>query len=317
MPKRTNVFQEVVAIIHRHIAEGAAVEESVLLAELVSGDLREVDAVIKGKTAGYEVIVSVEANARKRPAPVGWVEEQVKKHEALPTNQLVLASQAGFTRKARRVAEEHGIPAIAPEMLSEPNSDYEVIGKMKSVWPRVASLLAKHPRLTLEAPDGTTSEGIGPGDLLILRQDGTEILNLRHIVEAILKGNFPKLMEKLGPILASVTEEMSVSFTISSEGVGRNMLVDDDSSGQAVPLGDLFLRYEAPYKAPVLHRIVKLEMEGTATIQPSLPVPLTHARLGGVDMAFGEGQIADRPALIVLTEDERGGKMTIRVRPES
>jgi hypothetical protein len=31
MPRRSNLFQDVVAIIHRHMAEGATVEESAML----------------------------------------------------------------------------------------------------------------------------------------------------------------------------------------------------------------------------------------------------------------------------------------------
>ena len=39
MPRRTNLFQEVVTVLHEHLA----VEESALLIDGVTGDEREVD----------------------------------------------------------------------------------------------------------------------------------------------------------------------------------------------------------------------------------------------------------------------------------
>jgi hypothetical protein len=41
-------------------------------------------------------------------------------------------------------------------------------------------------------------------------------------------------------------------------------------------------------------------------------VELSHRRLGEVMYAFGKGKVGEAPALIVATEDESGGKMTIR-----
>lgn len=315
MPKRTNVFQEVVAIIHRHMAREATVEESALLPERRTGDLREVDAVIRAKTAGYDVIVSVEANARSRPAPVGWLEETIKKHEDLPTNQLVLASQAGFTKKARRSAEAHGVPAISPETLTGPNADYHVVGKLNSVWPHVVLLKATSARLRVEAPDGRSNEVVGVADLVLVQADGTEILNLSHLIEAVLKGNFDKLMAQLGPVGFAGAGDTAIPFTIVSENVGRNVSVSRDAA-EPVPTGELYLRHEAPPSDPELHRIALLELDGELSVAASSPIPFTHARLGGVDVAFGQGQIGPRDALVVVTENEQGGKMTIRIRPE-
>jgi hypothetical protein len=68
VPKRTNLFQEVVEIIHRHMADGATVEASAYLPSQRTGSDREVDVVIRGEQAGHEVIVSVEAMARSRKA---------------------------------------------------------------------------------------------------------------------------------------------------------------------------------------------------------------------------------------------------------
>jgi hypothetical protein len=74
VPKRTNLFQEVVEILHRHMAGDATVEASAMLPSRSTGALREVDAVIRAKQAGHEVIVSVEAMAKSRKADRTWVD---------------------------------------------------------------------------------------------------------------------------------------------------------------------------------------------------------------------------------------------------
>lgn len=75
MPERTNLFQQVVAIIHSHMADNAMVEESAMLLDAESGVEREVDVVITSSVAGHTVVVGVEATAKGRPADVKWVEE--------------------------------------------------------------------------------------------------------------------------------------------------------------------------------------------------------------------------------------------------
>jgi hypothetical protein len=72
VPKRTNLFQEVVEILHRHMAGDATVESSAMLPSRSTGALREVDVVIRAKQAGHEVIVSVEAMSRSRKADRTW-----------------------------------------------------------------------------------------------------------------------------------------------------------------------------------------------------------------------------------------------------
>jgi hypothetical protein len=43
---------------------------------------------------------------------------------------------------------------------------------------------------------------------------------------------------------------------------------------------------------------------------------LEHRRLGEVTYAFGQGTFKNRPALLVATEDETGGTVTIRFEDE-
>ena len=121
MPKRTNLFQEVVEVLHRHMAGDATVEASAMRPSQSTGALREVDVVIRAKQAGHDVIVSVEAMARSRKADRTWVDSMVGKHADLPTNKLVLVSQRGFTEDARAAALARNAVPLAPEDLPSSN----------------------------------------------------------------------------------------------------------------------------------------------------------------------------------------------------
>lgn len=112
MPKRSNQFQRLIAIVHHALAEDATVEESRELRDRVTGQSREVDIVIESLVGDYSVFVSIECSHRSRPATVEWVEQQHAKHQNLPTNKLILVSRSGFTVEAAAKATLCGIDAL-------------------------------------------------------------------------------------------------------------------------------------------------------------------------------------------------------------
>lgn len=302
MPKRTNVFQEVVAIVHRHMADDATVQESEMLVDRVSGQEREVDAVIRGSTANYEIIVSVEANARSRRASVEWVEQLIGKHGTLPTNQLILVSQAGFTKMGRALAEQKGVPAIAPESLTAPNAEYQIVSKLRSIWPKILSFTPTSFALKVEEPNGAVVNFRATEDQLIVLDDGTEVANPIHVVRAFYDANFLRIAEEVGVRDAREDREFELHIGI-------------ENPGQSATTSGLFVRREFDDGRHELHRITNLLVKGNASIHVA-EVQLTHARLGSIDSAYGEARIAERDALFVITEGEQGGKLTMRVRPK-
>lgn len=116
MPRRTNTFQQVVAIVERHMADGATVEESAMVTPIRGGDPREVDVLVSAKAGGHEVLGGVEACRWARKADVGWVERMKAKHDDLPTNKLVLYSGSGFTKNAlaKAMALSRSAPRSCP-----------------------------------------------------------------------------------------------------------------------------------------------------------------------------------------------------------
>ena len=100
MPKRSNQFQKLVAALHACLASDVEIEEEALLVDRDTGEKREVDIILRTEAGGYPLIVSIEVCATTRRLDTPWVETMAKKHEALPTNKLVLISQSGFTKVA-------------------------------------------------------------------------------------------------------------------------------------------------------------------------------------------------------------------------
>jgi hypothetical protein len=100
MPKRYNIFQDLIASIHKQLASSCQIAESEMFIDPSSGQAREVDLVVRSRVAGYEVVISVECTDRRRLASVEWVEQMCCKHRDLPTNKLVLVSKSGYTKTA-------------------------------------------------------------------------------------------------------------------------------------------------------------------------------------------------------------------------
>jgi len=113
MPKRSNPFQKLVALINGCMGAAGRLEESALLIDKVSGEEREVDILILSKVGDYPVNISIEVIDRARKADVSWVEAMHAKHAHLPTNKLILVSRQGFTKPALEKAQFYGIEAFS------------------------------------------------------------------------------------------------------------------------------------------------------------------------------------------------------------
>ena len=114
MPKRSNIFQRLVKLLHERLDKSWVVSESEMLTHRLTDEEREVDIVLKYKLGNHDVIVSIECTDTKRPADSTWVERMSKKHEFLPTSKLVLWSANGFYRPAITMAEKLGIDIVSP-----------------------------------------------------------------------------------------------------------------------------------------------------------------------------------------------------------
>lgn len=147
MPKRTNTFQRLVKLLHeRLVDETWEVNESEMLVHSLNGEEREVDIVLryKPKIGNYEpVLISIECCDRKKPADSTWIEQLVKKHEFLPTSNLVLWSSNGFYKPALSLAEKYLVKTISPR--SDIEQEWAVLSRIiKDSFLKVVSAEFSH-----------------------------------------------------------------------------------------------------------------------------------------------------------------------------
>jgi hypothetical protein len=306
VPKRTNVFQEVVAIIQDHMAGDATVEESALLTHSVTGEPREVDVVLRSTVAGHEVIVSVEATARGRKADTTWVEAMIEKHRNLPTSKLVLVSQAGFTESARAQAEAANAIALTPEDLDSADPAFVVVNALKSLWPKSLSLTPEAAKMTVRRPDGTVLRIRDvPADGL-LYADGEEFGTFWTLFQGVFADRMLDLHDMAG--VAEITERTERWFTLVY-GPPCRVEVGEE-------LRQLYARWEET-DPPEMHEVEQIEFHGKATIDVG-EIPLHHKRLGDVSYAYGEGEgeVAGQAMLVVASGAAGQEKLTVRPRPE-
>jgi hypothetical protein len=185
MPKRSNEFQRLVAML-THLSSGdAVVRESVELMEIVSGDAREVDVVALGEVAGHGTAVGIECRDWKRKQDVQWVEQADNKFKDLGANVKVLVSSSGFTKAALEKATRYGIKTITPGGVTP-----EFVGKVVNS----AEQIQYHHwvNLPLKAEvvvtrDGVTQQQELPGNVPVLLADGLQASLFEDLVNHVMK----------------------------------------------------------------------------------------------------------------------------------
>src|SRR5688572_9245818 len=100
MPKRSNLFQKLIFVIHEQLGGEATVTESNLLIDRVTGLKREVDITIEAHAKGVALTIGIEVVDLSRRADIEWINKMSGKHKNLPTDKLILVSRSGFTGPA-------------------------------------------------------------------------------------------------------------------------------------------------------------------------------------------------------------------------
>lgn len=291
MPKRTNTFQEVVAVVQTHMASDAVIEESAMVTPISGGAPREVDVLVTSAVGQHSVVVAVEASAKGRRASVEWVEQLLKKHEDLPTNKLVLYSSSGFTKAAHAKALANNAVPISGEPIADQDLERSVLAGLRTESSNemyVAPVLAL---VSVERADGSVGSFVPSSDAPVVRPDG---LGMTFIEVVLLKFD-----EEIVQVVESLDVEGLVQgryVTITWKDGEFTTVVD----GEEVPL---FIEG---------HRIVGVEFTVRVTFKTH-NVDLTHMRLGDVHVAYGEFAHGDDQALFVATDASGFDRVTLRV----
>ena len=300
VPKRTNTFQDVVAIVTRHMAGDSLVEESVLVTPIRGGTSREVDVVVTSTVGGHRVVVGIEASKRSRPAPVGWIEEMMGKHDALPTDKLVLYSGSGFTRGAIEKAEEYGVVAISGEPISDESLEDRVLTGLRSIWPKLIHLTPQQAKVWVTLSDGSEVWFRAVPDLRLFLEDGTVLpVALIEAVRAKINAQWDDVIEQVG--LRDMTNSFDGSFVLGWRPF--TAIVDGNETR-------LYARNEDA-DPPELHRIEAVLVNGKAVIDIER-VELSHLKFGDVRVAYGE--MSTRSAIVVASSSPEGDAISLRLK---
>jgi len=121
MPRRTNPFQSLIYLIQSQLAEDATVTESEMLVDKDTGDLVEVDIVVRSIIGEIPVVLGIECTAKTRPATIEWIREMIGKHEGLPIDKTILVSKSGYTKQALQKAKVNRVEALSLDNAKDTN----------------------------------------------------------------------------------------------------------------------------------------------------------------------------------------------------
>jgi hypothetical protein len=295
----------VVRVLHETIGEDASVEESKLLVNADTGEDREVDVVITRVVAGHTILVGVEARASKRKADVPWVESMLQKHAKLPTDKLVLVSESGFARTARKKADDNKAVPLAPEDLAGDLEIGEVVNKLGSVYPKIISLDLLAGVTICRPPAGDEeAEFEPPVGVHVFYEDGDLFGTLQDIVASQFNQHFLDVTEEVD--LANVIEDFEKNVTVDLGGPFVVNRTADDMPDRDV---QLCLEPHADGVSLGLWPIQRAQIKCKMRIEVG-EIPLSHKRLPRVSdgFSFGEGKVGNTDATFIVNETQAGAK---------
>ena len=195
MPKRSNPFQKLIALVERLLAPYATVEESVELIDR-TGASREVDVLVKGAVGSHEVSVAIECRDHTRRATVEWIDALAGKYRELPTvDRIVAVSRSGFSKNATKKAAALGISALTLSDASKANwvaafhavRTVRVENFLLPFVVEVAVVFSKEDGLETEATSLPEAELLSPAEesLGTLRQYVASFVQRQDVLHAI------------------------------------------------------------------------------------------------------------------------------------
>lgn len=284
MPKRSNDFQRLVYLIRVNLAEGAKVTESKMMRDRLTKRFREVDVVIEGKVGNHPVTVSVECRDHKRVADVTWVDMMKSKHDRLDTNALILASRSGFTPEARNVASTYGIEVFTLEDIESADIP-RMMGSESSLFLKSVTISTQKVNVKVAKFGELSEETIATTpDNLIHHEDGSELCQIRELVDRLLKGNHAR------DYLLKESKEDHVWF---------EFIWEPPSDHEGNPL---FMKKIDP---EVLRPIESIRIIGPCKVEIG-KFGMRHGKIGNVNVTWGKSVVAGRDAMAVTTQSTDG-----------
>lgn len=103
-------FEKLVSRIESMAApRGVVIKSPDRIRDLITGQLREVDASIRTRVGTAEVLITVECRQRSRSGDDTWIEQLATKRQKIGASKTIAVSARGFTESAIRSATQFGI----------------------------------------------------------------------------------------------------------------------------------------------------------------------------------------------------------------
>jgi hypothetical protein len=304
MPKQTNDFQQLIAMVVELLEDGAVVEESREFPDPDTGVMREVDvyALIRGKANGREIAVAVECVDRSRKMDVTWVEGMFGKHSVLQVaDVMLLVSAKGFYHSAEVKAKRFGYKTISPAISKKrlattifgtdsPKIGVNV-GHMELVSVQVQmSAVGLTPDFTMVEPDVNVCA--------YRRADGMELVKAKkYAMDTALK----KIVENAQAFMVEQASEEPATVTVD----------DPILEGERLHV----LMRSADGKTQLLAVLDRIEITVRLSVTGMTHHTLTHGGdFDGADFATGTGQVGDYPSRFTMVNTPAGPRGMLRTQ---
>jgi hypothetical protein len=290
MPKRTNRLQHLIHHLVRQRYYGCGVTESAELYDSAAGEDREVDIVVETDSGGQKQLLCFECRSatdtgQRRRAGVSWVDEMLGKHRDLPTNELVLASETGFTAGASSKASSYRMETITLDDAP------------KAAWTRIAG---KEPRLHHQEINHAFKCSF------VVRNDA-----------GVPEYRPAPLGQVVGDWVVQTTVGAVVDYFFGQQEVAdaffAKMRADEEEpfTLDFTPPKDrpTYFINASGHRTPWERLVVHIQ-----SIRSSAVVPLRHGSAWGKPVAYGEAEgSAGRVMISVIEEEGRPGAFMVRL----
>ncbi len=174
--------------IKQHQSPNASVRSPDFIADVDTGERREVDIGIHVPTANGETFIAIECRDRRAQQSVEWIEQLISKKKSVGANVLIAVTASSFSRPARIKALRHGV------LLARLSSrlPQEMAALLNSLWltarylaPTVHSVQIQTQCLTPIRDDSIFCHKLAPGPL-----------NLAELVQVWMNPNFIRALPK-------------------------------------------------------------------------------------------------------------------------
>lgn len=285
MPRRSNWFQNLIAVIERQLAPtDAKVTESAMVWDPQACVDREIDILIETRLGIHSVTIGVECiGGESRPADVQWVERIHGKHESLPIDRSILVSRTGFSTTALKKAEAMGMETLALSDALDLDWPSRLADWPKTLQVHVRRVLRLDVLLHHAEEDGVQRlQAIGPAalaELVLYTREGVALGRLLDVAKALFDRDEVRAAAGHYPI-SGLAGACAIPIEVA-DAEGGYLL---DSSGKSIA-------FESIRLIGVFDREV-------------VSVPWRRARYGSAAVSYLDIPFEDNIATIVAVEQQ-------------